>query len=185
MEPEKNDQEQFDENVNRIGKYVLEVLAGVGVFAAVIMSMVALLNSGSTTVKVVGTRAASTSATAAPARTAPPTTAHVMIEHAMRGCHDLAVNGGSANSPNATLKLAVGGTMYVQDNDVMPHTLYLRSGPQPQFVTPKMSHMGAGSTVTFTKPGTYVLGTHAGEDYTKGVMTVGADHVLKIKVLVS
>lgn len=46
MEPEKTDQEQFDRVVDRKGKLVLEVLAGVGILAAVLMSMVALVQSG-------------------------------------------------------------------------------------------------------------------------------------------
>jgi len=43
---EARDQQQFDEVVNRKGKAVLEVLAGVGILAALLMSMVALVQSG-------------------------------------------------------------------------------------------------------------------------------------------
>jgi plastocyanin len=43
---ETRDQQQFDEAVNRKGKALLEVLAGVGIVAAVLMSMVALIQSG-------------------------------------------------------------------------------------------------------------------------------------------
>ncbi|MFI5280908.1 MAG: hypothetical protein ACHQU1_10450 [Gemmatimonadales bacterium] len=43
---EARDQQQFDEAVNRDGKIVLEVLAGVGIFAALLMSAVALIQSG-------------------------------------------------------------------------------------------------------------------------------------------
>jgi plastocyanin len=180
MEPENSDQQQFDQDVDRVGKRVLEVAAGVGIFAALVMSIVALLNSGhttTTTVRVVGARQA-----AAPAV---PASAQIAIDHVMRGCHNLAVNGGSASSPNATLHLAVGGKLTIQNNDVMPHQVYLRSGPTAAFVAPMMNHLGAASTVTFAKPGTYLLGTHPGEDYTSGVQTVGADHVLRIKVLVT
>jgi heme/copper-type cytochrome/quinol oxidase subunit 2 len=43
---EVRDQREFDEAVNRKGKVVLEALAGVGVIAALLMSMVALIQSG-------------------------------------------------------------------------------------------------------------------------------------------
>jgi hypothetical protein len=181
MEPQKTDQEQFDESVNRIGKVVLQVLAGVGIFAAVLMSLVALLNSGQTTT----VRTIASGQPAAPVRATVPSSARIMIDHVLRGCHNLAVNGGAPDSPRATLHLAVGGRLLVQNNDVMPHRLFLRSGPSPTLATPMMNHMGAGSTVTFGKPGVYMLGTKPGEDYTKGIVTIGADHVLRIKVIVS
>jgi len=57
-ETEARDQRQFDEAVNRKGKVVLEALAGVGILAALLMSMVALVQSGSKS---------GASATAAPA----------------------------------------------------------------------------------------------------------------------
>jgi plastocyanin len=43
------DQEIFDEEVVRKGKVALEVLAGVGIFAAVLMSSIALVRSGGST----------------------------------------------------------------------------------------------------------------------------------------
>jgi uncharacterized cupredoxin-like copper-binding protein len=46
MESQKTDQERFDEAVNRKGKVTLQALAGVGILAAVLMSMVALVQSG-------------------------------------------------------------------------------------------------------------------------------------------
>ena len=45
-----------------------------------------------------------------------------------------------------------------------------------------MNKPGAGATVMFTRPGTYVLGTKPGEDYTKGIVTTGADNVLRMTV---
>lgn len=45
-ETEARDQREFDEAVDRTGKVVLEWLAGLGVLAAVLMSMVALVQSG-------------------------------------------------------------------------------------------------------------------------------------------
>lgn len=45
---EARDQKEFDEVVNRTGKVVLEWLVGVGIVAALLMSMVALVKSGQT-----------------------------------------------------------------------------------------------------------------------------------------
>jgi hypothetical protein len=60
-ETEVRDQADFDKAVMRDGKIVLEVLAGVGVFAALLMSIVALVHSGGHNTVTI------TSATAAPA----------------------------------------------------------------------------------------------------------------------
>ena len=182
MEPQKTDQELFDESVERISRLVLQVLAGVGIAGALIMSLVALLNSSHTTTMHMTPAPV---AARAPVHPAAPASAQIAIDHVVRGCHNLAVDGGAPSSPDATVRLAVGGKLTFQDNDVMPHRLYVRSGPAPRLVTPLMNHMGAVSMVTFAKPGTYLLGTHPGEDYYKGVMTMGADHVLRIKVIVS
>ena len=48
-----------------------------------------------------------------------------------------------------------------------------------------MSKTGATAKVTFTAPGTYVLGTKPGEDYITGITTTGADNVLHMRVVVS
>jgi plastocyanin len=45
-EQERNDQQRFDEAVAKKGKAVLQVLAGVGIVAALLMAMVALVQSG-------------------------------------------------------------------------------------------------------------------------------------------
>ncbi|HYM56179.1 MAG TPA: hypothetical protein VES97_12520, partial [Solirubrobacteraceae bacterium] len=70
---EARDQRQFDEAVNRKGKAVLEVIAGVGILAAVLMSMVALIQSGQRSELSASVRpmvkqvaAAATASTAAP-----------------------------------------------------------------------------------------------------------------------
>jgi plastocyanin len=180
MEPQSNDQQQFDAQVNRTGKLALEILAGVGVFAAVVMSTIALMQStdSSSTTTVIR------NAAAVPATQALPTSVSATIEHVTKGCHTLAVQGAAKSSPNATIHLATGGVLKVQDNDVMPHQLYRVSGPTPSFTGADMARMGARSSVTFPTAGTYVLSTKAGEDYMKGVMTVGEDNTLKIRVVV-
>lgn len=45
-EQERHDQQEFDDAVARKGKLLLQVLAGVGIVAALLMSMVALVQSG-------------------------------------------------------------------------------------------------------------------------------------------
>jgi hypothetical protein len=181
MEPQSNDQQQFDAQVNRTGKFVLEIATGVGVFAAVIMSIIALMQStdSSKTTTIIRPAAAAT-----PATQSLPTSVSGTIEHATKGCHVLNFEGMAQSAPTATVKLAVGGALNLQDNDVMPHKLYRVSGPQAQFTDANMSHMGAKSSVTFPAAGTYVLSTKAGEDYVKGIKTIGEDNTLKIKVVV-
>lgn len=180
MEPDRTDQQKFDEDVNRVGKTILQVAAGVGIFAALIMSVLALTlrTSGTTTV------AASPAAPAASTVPAVPQTATVAITHVLRGCHDFSVNGAVATSPSATIHLAAGGTLRMQDNDVMPHQLVLAHGEQAQMSGVNMNHMGATSSVTFPAAGTYTFTTKPGEDYTSGITTVGPDNTLKLTVVV-
>jgi len=45
--------------------------------------------------------------------------------------------------------------------------------------------MGASARLTFSAKGKYVFTTRAGEDYMKGVKTIGADNVLRLVVTVS
>jgi plastocyanin len=180
MESEKTDQEKFDEDVNRVGKIVLQVTAGVGIFAALLMSVLALTLNTSRTTTVV----ANTPAFASSARPAAAMTANVVIAHVVRGCHALSVNGASAASADATVHLAAGGSLTMQNNDVMPHQLVLLHGGQAQVSGAMMNHMGATSSVTFPAAGTYTFTTKPGEDYTSGVTTVGPDNTLKLQVVV-
>jgi hypothetical protein len=113
--------------------------------------------------------------------------ARVVITHVSRGCHDWSVNGGAA-SANQTVRLARGGSVTITDNDVMPHTLLQTKGPAAAVaVTPKMAHMGAQANVSFPSSGVYHFVTKAGEDYpsASGVKTVGADHTLRLTVVVA
>lgn len=88
MEPQKTDQERFDEAVDRKGKLILEVLAGVGILAALLMSIVALVQSGDRhdATAMMGRRAAAhaVSAGATASRTAPPTAISVKIVGAVK-----------------------------------------------------------------------------------------------------
>lgn len=71
MEPQQTDQERFDEAVNRKGKVVLEVLAGAGILAAVLMSMVALIQSADRHEAKATAQSAAMQVTATPAASKP------------------------------------------------------------------------------------------------------------------
>ena len=111
--------------------------------------------------------------------------ATVVIRHQLRGCHSWSLNGGPFKA-SQTMTLARGGTITFVDNDVMSHQLVKTSGPAVKFVgNPKMSKIGASTKAVFAKAGTYRFTTKAGEDYMKGVKTIGEDNVLKLTVKVS
>jgi plastocyanin len=124
-------------------------------------------------------------------------TASVTIRHQVRGCHTWSVNGGPFAASHA-VTLARGASIRFTNNDVMPHQLVKVSGPRVQMrngttmpmgmgmhraaAPGVMSHMGATTTVSFSRSGTYVFKTKAGEDYMPGFKTVGEDNVLRLTV---
>ena len=120
---------------------------------------------------------------AASALAAPSKNGTVTIRHELRGCHSWAVSGGAFKATQM-LTLGVHRTLTVTNNDVMPHALLQLSGAKLALQSPLMAHMSATAKVTFPKAGVYVLGTKAGEDYMKGVKTIGADNVLRLVVTV-
>ena len=113
-----------------------------------------------------------------------PGHASVLIRHQMRGCHTWSANG-DAFKASQSVKLRHGGWLTVTNNDVMPHTLVLTSGPALRIAHPKLGHMGTSLKVTFNKPGVYHFTTKAGEDYMSGIKTIGEDNVLRLTVAVS
>jgi plastocyanin len=127
------------------------------------------------------------------------THAAVAIRHQTHGCHAWSVDGG-AYAASHVVTLHRGGTITVTNNDVMPHQLVKTSGPAititrekagmsmgPKHTYPAamLARMGASAKLTFTKAGTYKLTTKPGEDYMNGIKTIGADNVLRLKVVVS
>jgi plastocyanin len=112
-----------------------------------------------------------------------PGSASVLIRHELRGCHSWSVNGGAFKA-SQTVTVGVSGTLKVTNTDVMPHKLVQISGPAVKLQSPAMNHMRAVAKVTFPRAGVYVFGTKAGEDYMKGVKTVGEDNVLRLVVTV-
>jgi plastocyanin len=115
---------------------------------------------------------------------AAPGSASLVIRHQTHGCHSWSLNGGPFKVKQS-ITLRHGGTLLVTDDDVMPHTLVLTSGPTLRIAHPKLTHPGASTKITFTKPGVYRFTTKAGEDYMAGVKTIGEDNVLRLTVVVS
>jgi len=110
--------------------------------------------------------------------------ATLTIRHQLRGCHSWSVDGG-AFKPAQSITLAKSSTLTVVNNDVMPHRLVLVSGPSLTLSrSANMNHAGAATKVKFAKAGVYKFTTKAGEDYMKGVETVGEDNVLRLTVTV-
>jgi plastocyanin len=115
---------------------------------------------------------------------ASPTHASVTIRHQLKGCHAWSVGSGPYAAHAATT-LATGGSITFTDNDVMSHQLIKTSGSAVVFSgSHTMSHMGATLKVTFPHAGTYRFTTKAGEDYMKGIKTIGEDNVLTLTVTV-
>jgi hypothetical protein len=110
--------------------------------------------------------------------------ATLTIKHQTRGCHSWSFDGKSWHATQA-IKIVRGGVLTVVDNDVMPHKLTQVSGPKAIVAGMTMTHMHASAHVAFPAKGTYVFKTRAGEDYMKGIKTVGEDNVLKLVVTVT
>jgi plastocyanin len=116
---------------------------------------------------------------------AAPRAATLTIRHQTKGCHTWAFTGGAWKATQQ-ITLAKGAKLTVVDNDIMPHTLVQQSGPQAKLSTPAMRHMGARATAVFSKTGTYVFRTKAGEDYPSmsNMKTIGEDNALRLVVKV-
>jgi hypothetical protein len=114
-----------------------------------------------------------------------PRAATLTIRHQTKGCHTWAFTGGAWKATQQ-ITLAKGAKLTVVDNDIMPHTLVQQSGLRAKLSTPAMRHMGARATAVFSKTGTYVFRTKAGEDYPSmsNMKTIGEDNVLRLVVTV-
>ena len=110
--------------------------------------------------------------------------ATLTIRHQAHGCHSWSFDG---KTWSATQRIAIvrGGVLTVVDKDVMPHQLIQVSGPKAMLTGTAMKHMSAYAHVGFPTKGTYVFKTRAGEDYMKGIKTIGEDNVLKLVVTVT
>jgi plastocyanin len=153
---------------------LLLVLATAVPVAAIALDISATSTNGTTT------PASKQIRTSAPA----PKNAALVIRHQTAHCHAWSFNG-SRYAADQTAQLKVGDSITVKNNDVMSHRLVELSGPAATITTPAMGKPGATSQITFSKPGTYVLGTKPGDDYIKGIVTTGADNVLRMRIQVS
>lgn len=107
----------------------------------------------------------------------------ISIHHQVKGCHAWAIGNGPFRATQH-LAAARGTTVTVTDSDLMPHLLFQVSGPKVSLHTPNMSKPDAQASFKLLTRGTYVFKTKAGEDWVKGVKTVGEDNVLKLIVVV-
>ena len=107
----------------------------------------------------------------------------ITIRHQLVGCHSWAVGNG-AYKPTQMLSIKTGTSLTFKDNDVMSHTIVQLAGPKLAIHGARLAKIGAHTMVVLSKPGTYVFGTKAGEDYMKGVVTKGEDNVLRLVVTV-
>jgi plastocyanin len=107
----------------------------------------------------------------------------ITIRHQKVGCHSWAIGNGPYKATQS-LTVKSGTALTFTDNDVMPHQILQVAGPKVAIPGAELAKMGAHTRIVLTKPGTYVFGTKAGEDYTKGIVTVGEDNVLRLIVTV-
>ena len=107
----------------------------------------------------------------------------ITIRHQVRGCHTWSYAGGSYKE-SLRIRVDRDAGLFVVNDDVMPHKLIQLSGPKASITKPKMNHMGAQAYVTLKHTGVYKFTTKPGEDYVKGVRTIGEDNVLKLQVTV-
>jgi hypothetical protein len=110
--------------------------------------------------------------------------ATLKIRHQTHGCHSWSFDGKTWHATQ-TITFVRGAVLTVVDNDVMPHKLIQLSGPKATLVGAAMKKFGATAHVAFPVKGTYVFKTRAGEDYMKGITTIGEDNVLKLVVTVT
>ena len=118
------------------------------------------------------------------AATARHANATVLIRHQTRGCHTWSYAGTGWHARlSITLDRDTKALSFV-NNDVMPHRLIQLRGPHATISHAYMRHMSARAVVRFSRAGTYVFGTKAGEDYPNMHMseTVAKDNVLRLTV---
>jgi plastocyanin len=107
----------------------------------------------------------------------------ITIRHQVRGCHTWSFADGPYK---ASLKIRVDRDtgLFVVNDDMMPHKLIQLSGPKASITKPKMNHIGAQAYMTFKRAGVYTFTTKPGQDYMKGMKTIGEDNVLRLSVSV-
>jgi plastocyanin len=126
-----------------------------------------------------------TALVAAGAAQAGSQTTTITIRHQVQHCHTWSANGGPWKAALA-VRVRRGGAIAFQNLDMMGHRLVQLAGPTLRLSkAANMNHMAASFRVTFSKAGVYRFKTIGGEDYMKGMKTVGADNVLTLTVNVT
>ncbi len=121
---ETRDQRQFDEAVNNKGKVVLEWLAGVGILAAVLMSTVALIQSGERREVVTATSSATPATSAASAPVTAPALEPVSLK--IIGAYKVGPDGKKHDAFTTTeFAVHVGEplTLKIDNTDDVPHSI--------------------------------------------------------------
>lgn len=125
-EQERQDQQRFDEAVARKGKALLQVLAGVGIVGALLMAMVALVQSGEKGSSAATRVAASQPAAGTASRAAASAPAAQVV--------DVKVIGGEKQGPDGkkhdfftkteySVKVGQPVTLRIDNTDDVPHSI--------------------------------------------------------------
>lgn len=129
-EQERHDQQQFDEAVAKKGKAVLQALAGLGIVAAVLMSMVALVQSGEKHEASATSQQAKTAVAQAPTNAAASKPAAAAAAQAV----DVKIIGGEKPGPDGkkhdaysktefNVKVGQPLTLKIDNTDDVPHSI--------------------------------------------------------------
>ena len=127
------------------------------------------------------------------------TSTTILIRHQTRGCHAWSAGPGAPYRAAQSLKLALGSSVTVINNDAMAHQIFQTSGPRVAIQkvasmmmnmshefkgSGVMGHPGASVKIVFIKAGVYTFKTRFGEDYMKMPDTIGEDNTLTLRVVV-
>ena len=108
----------------------------------------------------------------------------LIIRHQTRGCHTWGLAGGTYKA-SQSMTLTKGEHLMIGNNDVMPHRIVQLAGPALKLGSAaNLNSAGMTIELVFKKAGVYRFTTKPGEDYTKGIKTIGEDNVLKLKITV-
>jgi plastocyanin len=122
---EQQDQQKFDEAVNRKGKVVLQTLGGVGVVGALLMSAIALNNSSEKSETGSSAKAGVTQVAAVAAAPAPAAAAQV-VSTTISGSSKVGPDGKKHDAFTTTefaVKVGQPLTLKIDNTDDVPHSI--------------------------------------------------------------
>ena len=125
QDAEARDQKEFDEAVMRKGKYVLEAIAGVGILAAILMSAVALIQSGQKSQERAQASVKQAAAVAPAAAVSKPAAAPV-VDLKIIGSYRLAADGKKHDAFTKTefaVKVGQPLQLRIDNTDDVPHSI--------------------------------------------------------------